>query len=65
MSKTHAEILADIAKQVVDQHRQGRDAPVVCAWCKTLGHTVKQGTKGTCPPVDPSWDYMLPEVYRD
>lgn len=82
MSKSHAEILAGIAAQVVEQHRKYTltrggftteqdkgnvpvpDSTPVCAWCNGLGHTAETGSKGICPPVDPSWDWTLPEEYR-
>jgi hypothetical protein len=51
--RTHAEILADIARQVVQQHR-AQDAEHL--------------EEGTDPAwvrlIDPSWDYVLPERWQ-
>jgi hypothetical protein len=62
--KTHAQILADASRKVARSYTTGQGGtttnanegnvmiPVVCAWCKTPGHTAQQGTKGICPPLD-------------
>jgi hypothetical protein len=71
--KSHAEILADIAAQVVAEHRKltltrsGSTTdpdkgnvlvPHDCyeSMCPAHRHNLK--------PVDPSWDYTLPEEYQ-
>jgi hypothetical protein len=57
MTKTHAEILADIAAQVVAEHRK---------LTLTRSGSTTDPDKGNVPVpvVHDSWDYTLPERYQ-
>jgi hypothetical protein len=59
---THAEILADIAAQVVREHRlhgnQPTNVPVPAPLAVITEHWPNDA------PVDPGWDYTLPEEYQ-
>ena len=58
--KSHAEILADIAKQVVEEHRRNIRYRV-----RPKPHNLPRKLNVPIPaPIDPSWDYTLPEEYQ-
>lgn len=57
-SNGHAEILARIAKEVVEQHRAR-------LFTTGQGQTTTDPDVGNVPvPTDPSWSYTLPERWR-
>ncbi len=62
MSKSHAQILADIAKQVVQQHRE--EYPLMYNKTWTQEDASAEQARWLEQELDPSWDYRLPEEYR-
>jgi hypothetical protein len=66
MTKSHAQILADIAAKVVRQYRSC-PYPGCMHYGKPVRHAHEAGTQPAGifgPPIHDSWDYVLPEEYQ-